>query len=488
MNWIQQGDQAISRGDFVAAEKFFRFALTDSPQSVPAMRGLGYALFQCNMLSEALQLLETVVQLAPSDLLGRQLFGRLCLRLRAPDLAEVQFRRILKKIPLNISALSGLVDVHIARNDQKGAQQLVDRMLAVAPNSDVALTSASNLAEISGNFQKEEKILRHLVALAPNIPIHHYHLSRSLLRLGKFSEGWKAYENRFQGVVQLPQINAPRWDGSKDKAILLIAEQGLGDAIMFSRFVSRTSELVSNLVLACHEPLVELFARSFGISVVPFQEIQNVICDAYYPLNSLPDLLNVGGIVLANPRRYLTPDADAVLRWKKRIQSYGSTFNVGLVYRCSVAHSTESFPQKQRSCDPKLLKKLSNIDGIKIFSLQLDAIETEIAPDWVNLGREIANFDDTAAILENLDMTLTVDTAIAHLAGALGRPLLLMLPFSADWRWGCSGEDTGWYDQAHLFRQDSPGNWQDVVKRVHTRLQAEVGNNIRASNFNITDY
>ena len=478
MNDVALGQQAIKQYNFLEAERCFRKALLQQPHSTEIKRDLGYVLLHLNQLNESLTLLDEVVRRAPSDLLARLLFGRLCLRLQEPLEAEQHFKRILKKLPTSESALSGLVDVAIALNQMDEAKTLTKKILAINPRSEVGHLSAANVAEMQTDFEVAHQHYNRLIQLAPNNAQHRYHRSRSLLRRGEMSEGWKEFEYRLvSGAVQLPPMQTPRWTGSQVDHLLLIAEQGLGDVLQFSRFIAQAKPLTLRITLACQLSISELLKRSFEVETVSLNPASWPHHDAYCALMSLPAVKGLGVASVKHAGRYLKPDSNRLNLWAGRLNLDPQKLNVGVVYASSVAHTTEQYLHRKRSCSVEDLNPLNNLANTEFFNLQLGFVAQ---PDegttfgktlqWRDFTSDIKDFDDTAAIIYLLDMLLSVDTAAIHVAGALEKPAALLLPYSADWRWMRKCELTDWYKTVKLYRQTLPGDWTEPLLRVKEDL------------------
>jgi tetratricopeptide (TPR) repeat protein len=480
MNDVALGQQAIKQNNFLEAERCFRQALVQQPHSTEIKRDLGYALLQLNQLNESLTLLDEVVRRAPSDLLARLLFGRLCLRLQEPQEAEKHFKRVLKKLPTSESALSGLVDVAIALNQMDEAKTLTKKILAINPCSEVGHLAAANLAEMQTDFEVAHQHYNRLIQLAPNNAQHRYHRSRSLLRRGELSEGWKEFEYRLvSGAVQLPPMQTPRWTGSQVDHLLLIAEQGLGDVLQFSRFIAQAKPLTLRITLACQLSISELLKRSFEVETVSLNPASWPHHDAHCALMSLPAVMGLGVASITHAGRYLKPDGNRLNLWAGRLNLDPQKLNVGVVYASSVAHTTEQYLHRKRSCSVEDLSPLNNLPNTVFFNLQLGFV---VQPDegtafgkllqWRDFTSDIKDFDDTSAIIDLLDVLLCVDTAAIHVAGALEKPAALLLPYAADWRWMRQCESTDWYQSVRLFRQILPGEWSDPLLKVKDYLEA----------------
>jgi Tfp pilus assembly protein PilF len=470
------GQQALSLGRFVDAETCFRLAMAQQPQSTEIARSLAFALFQQGKLAETLALLEEVVKRAPGDLLARQLFGRLCLRLQEPAAAEKHFQRILKKIPGSEPALSGLIDVAIAHNDTQEAQRLAKRLLALNPRSEVGLQAAARLADMLADYALAQSYYDQLTKLAPFHPGHRYHRARSLLRRGHWQEGWQEYEHRFTtGIVPFPRLASPRWTGEPVEHLLLVSEQGLGDTVQFARFVREAATRARSITLACPAPLMHLLGRSLHVPAVDIATQAWPAHDVHAPLMSLPFIYGLSSPQQAAALPYLHPAAERLTMWAARFAALPNKFRVGIVHATSVAHSTEQVPHTRRSCILADLAPLFELSHVDFHSLQVGTGMRPEAGDlprhWHHWATEIEDFDDTAALIAQLDHVIAVDTAAAHIAGALGKPVSLLLPFSADWRWMEEETRTTWYDSIRLFRQQAPGDWTAPVLQVKASLK-----------------
>lgn len=427
------------------------------------LREAGHRLLLDNRPAEALAVLVEAVQRFPDDMLARLSLARLCLRLQEPAAAEEQFRVILARVPASEAARSGLVDVALARNDITAAWQMVREMLALDAGSAVALAAAARVAEMAGDHVGALAWHDRLVAATPDDAGHRYHRARTLLRLGRWEEGWRDYECRFAaGAVALPTPASPRWHGGVVGHLLLLAEQGFGDTIQFARLVPLVRERAKHITLACPAPLRTLLGRSLGIDTVtgtpPWPPH-----DAHLPLMSLPHVLGLGDRAAGSDGRILRPDPARVALWRDRLALRASRLAVGLAAAASAAHATEQRPQTQRSCLPGDLVPLSGLPGVELIAIGGDGTAL---PGIRPLPQPAADFDDTAAIVSLVDVVVSVDTATAHIAGALGRPLALLLPFAADWRWATNVERTAWYPTARLFRQHRAGQWSEPMAAV----------------------
>jgi hypothetical protein len=354
--------------------------------------------------------------------------------------------------------------------------ELAPRDRAARYNLALALADAGELAEA-------ERLLRELIAERPGDAEAEFELSELLLRQGRWAEGWRTYEARYrmahtQGL--LPQFQAPRWDGRAlpGETLLVYGEQGFGDTLQFARFLDGARARVGRLVLGVSaelRPLLEehpaVDAAFTGWDEVPAHAAQ-------VPMTSLG--LCVGGAEIGMAAPYLSVP-DAARERAERLLALGGLqgpaagLKVGLVWAGRPTHQDD----RRRSLDLRALAPIMALPGLTYVSLQKGASEAE-ALGWAGpaplflAGPYLRHFADTAALLAHLDLVISVDTAVVHLAGALGVPSWVVLARPNDWRWGDEGEDSAWYPSVRLFRQARPRDWAEVVERVRTALEAEL--------------
>jgi len=301
------------------------------------------------------------------------------------------------------------------------------------------------------------------------------------LLLGNFEQGWPEYEWRWQmrGVPSSPRPQA-HWDGSAldGKTILLYAEQGLGDTIQFIRYAAVVKHGGGTVVAECHPALLGSLAGCAGIDQLLPQGGPLPACEVQAPLLSLPGLCGTTLATIPAEVPYLVADRSRVEHWRDRLAAF-SGFKVGICWQGEPGHKND----RRRSVPLAQFTPLAEVPGLRVVSLQKGPGReqwTSLAGQWpvVDLpGQEeepSQAWMDTAALVCALDLVITVDTAVAHLAGALGVPVWLALPFSPDWRWLLGREDSPWYPTARLFRQTSPGDWDEVFLRIRDALGARL--------------
>jgi tetratricopeptide (TPR) repeat protein len=436
----QTGVDAHQRGELDAAEANYRRALAIAPDHSLALHYLGVILYQRGQAEPALQLLRQTVDASPQE---PEFHNNLGLALAALD-------RHAEAIAAHQQALS-------LAGDHVGAWN----------NLGLVLQAANRVSEAIAAF-------REAVARAPQFAQARWNLALALLLDGQCEEGWREYEWRLAiPAFQRSDRNyaQPRWDGVVRPGItvLLTTEQGLGDALHFIRFAEPLAALGVRVLVHAQASLKRLLATAPGVSGAFGPDDALPAFDAHLPLLSLP---SVRGQRTEDRGQNGYLVADPLLRAKvvSRLDRGAGMVNIGLAWSGNPLHGND----RRRSIALRQLASLFDLRGVSWHSLQKGEAVREIAD--VPTASALAplaqdnSFDDTAALIAELDLVITVDTSIAHLAGALGKRVWILLPFAPDWRWQLHRSDTPWYATARLFRQPRPGDWVSVVHDVEDAL------------------
>ncbi len=355
--------------------------------------------------------------------------------------------------------------------------------IALAPDDPVVLNNLALAHFAALDLDAALACYDRAIALDPENPGAQFGRGEVLLAIGDYARGWKGYAWRFR----LPGVPAPlppevlgrrrvrRWPGrAMDGTLLLVADQGFGDVVQFARYIPWAAARCGRLVVAASPEMRPLIAQFPEVaaqvaewaSLEPFQ--------AWAALSDLPGLARTRAeSIPAGSVPYLAAGHEDRLRWGARLDELvpRGLRRVGLVWAGRASHPQDF----ARSAPLAGLAPLGDVAGVCWVALQLGGAEAALGDVFwrapvVNLGPEIAGFGDTMAILDQLDLVVTVDTAVAHLAGAMGRACWLMLPRPADWRWGLSGVETAWYSTLRLFRQRQAGEWDGVAREVAAAL------------------
>jgi tetratricopeptide (TPR) repeat protein len=324
-------------------------------------------------------------------------------------------------------------------------------------------------------FDEAAHYLLEALALDSDYADARLELGQLLLRIGEFEAGWIEYEWRFavdnmRGV--LPKLDAPQWNGMrlpKDR-ILLIGDQGYGDTIQFARYIPRVRERVQEVLVACSRELLPLISGIPGIKecFVDWEHVPSSF-GAYSTLSGLPRIFETKRNSIPTGVPYLKVDPAKVKRWSNRLLAAvdNRSLRVGVVWAGRPSHPDD----RRRSLKWTQLRPLTRLKGVALISLQkeIPALDRPAFPGGssvLDLSAELGDFGDTAAVIENLDLVVTVDSSVAHLAGALAKPVWVMLPWLPDWRWMLDRDDSPWYPTLRLLRQHRLGDWSEVIARV----------------------
>lgn len=449
-------------------------ALKIKPDYVEALLGKAEALTALVLPYDALECLDRVIAINPNFTPAYLSRGNLLRDLQQSDAALTSFDQAIKLQPDMAQAYNdkGVVLQGLGRSDE--ALALFDRALQIDPilapahcNRGIVFQNQGRLDEALVNYDRA-------IELLPDCTEALWNKSYCLLLLGRFDEGWPAYEWRKKYYPKLfPSYAQPQWrreDDIRGKTIFVHAEQGMGDTIQFVRYAKLLSEKGAKVILSVQESLMRLF-KTLGpdIELRAWPAVPEKF-DAYSALHSLP--LAFGGDIPARVP-YLSAEPELVAKWKERIGAEG--FKVGISWqgnRQSLIDPGRSFPLRN-------FEGLSRLPNVRLISLQKnDGIE-QLAdlPDGMKVERLGDDFDagsdafiDTAAVMANLDLIITSDMAVAHVAGALGRPTWVGLRRVPDWRWLMERSDSPWYPTMRLFRQKTRGDWSGVFADIETAL------------------
>ncbi|NJM27420.1 MAG: tetratricopeptide repeat protein, partial [Pseudanabaena sp. RU_4_16] len=374
----------------------------------------------------------------------------------------------------------GVIDIQSDRL-QKGAAS-IQKALEINPQNAETHSNLGYCHSLLGNIKKAIAHYRQAIALNPNFVDAHKNLGLALLTLGDLRQGFIEYEWRWQSTAfqqgnPLPPFSL--WDGEDllGRTLLVYCEQGLGDAIQFSRYIPLLLARGGNIVIECPGSLARLFSEIEGINIAK-ENTPMRRGDLCMPLMSLPRVLDETLETIPARVPYLSVPSQAKADLDLDIFNRADRFKVGIVWASKVDHATS----RDRSCPIAKLKPLLDIPEISFYSLQKEVSKEEreifdrLLQQYPNnlhdLSDRLNDFADTAAIVEHLDLVISVDTAVAHLAGALGKPTWVMLPFVSDWRWMLDREDSPWYPTMRLFRQQRHGDWDTVMARLVEALGA----------------
>ena len=442
-----EGTQLLSKGDLVAAENAFRRAIHLAPNLAEAYANLGFLLEQQSQFAEAETYYLRAIALMPGQQRILLNFGAMLARQKRFSEAETAYRSALALDPQHPGAWSNL------------------GVLLVCMKREI----------------EAEQCYRSALALSAGHKNARFNLAYLLLRQGHLEEGWQCLEARDWYAPLEKHLQLPRWRGEPlaGKSLLIGYEAGHGDMIQFSRYATLVKRRgASRISILCHPGLKTLLATLHGVDeVIAFNEsLPQQGWDYWIPPLSLPAQFQTRLETIPADLPYLSVAPEKVRHWAEIMGQRGiRKQRIGLVWKGN--------PKFENDADRSLaslndLAPLADVTDVEFFSLQKGAGEDEARNpssllSLMDLGSRIVDFSDTAAILMNLDLVITVDTAAAHLAGALGKPCWVLLPdYQTDWRWLKNRDDTPWYPGvARLFRQKKMGDWTTVITEVKSALQ-----------------
>src|SRR5664280_1472786 len=501
-------------GHMGEAHRLMAAALKINPKATDAWMNFANVLHALKRDGEALDALDKALALQPGNLDALHNRGNALLALGRPQDALTCFEQVLAGNPRHADALLNRGSAHAAlgRNDQALAD--FDAALALMPGHPAALYNRGNALAALGRYEEALAAFDRALAAAPNhvnawnnrgralqslnrhadalesfdraIALQkdyadaHFNRALSLLTLGDLGSGFEQYEWRWKrtGMTDTRRgYGKPLWLGEYPlarKTILLHAEQGLGDAIQFARYAPLLARAGARVVLEVQPELKTLLADLEGVASCHARGETLPAYDVHCPLGSLPLALKTepGNIPADIP--YLRVDEAHLAKWRARIEALPGK-RVALAWAGNVSHAND----RNRSIDLALLEPLlaqgGVSGGVSFLSIQreLRGNDAELLARHGNvshLGGELSDMADTAAVAALADLTISVDTSVVHLAGSLGRPVWVMLPFAPDWRWTLSGEHCPWYPQARLFRQSALGDWPSTIATLRAAL------------------
>jgi tetratricopeptide (TPR) repeat protein len=465
----------------------FDRAIALDPNAAEAHGGRGVALRELGRAEEALASCARAVALRPDDAEAHYNQAIALRELGRSEEALAGYDRAIALKPDYAEAHSNRGNALCELRRYGEALISYERAIALKPdyaeayrNRGVLLMDFRRLADAGADFDRA-------IALKPDYAEARYNRAVSRLMAGDYAQGWAEYEWRWRagrgGAGR--DLGAPLWLGGEDlegRTVLLHAEQGLGDVLQFCRYVPQVAALGARVVLEVYPGLDRLLARLRGVDEIVVRGRPLPPHDLQTPLASLP--LALGG---AGPEEdqgaYLSADPQAKAAWARRLAADGASLRVGLCWAGGTRpdQAVADAIDRRRSLPLEAFAPLAGIEGVSFYSLQKGPPSAQLAqalargwsgPPIIDLTADMNDFADTAALVAHLDLVITCDTAVAHLAGALGKPVWILNRYDACWRWLTDRVDSPWYPSARLFRQSAPGDWGGAVDQAREALRA----------------
>jgi tetratricopeptide (TPR) repeat protein len=453
----------------------YKSALRMKAYFVDAHINLGNLLQKKGQLDDAIFNYQRAIELDPNHAGGYYNLGIMFQEKNRLDKAIPAFQNAIRINPQYADAYHDLGYVFHMNRQFNEAVECYHKAIQVNRGMFDAYNNLGRVYQELCQVDEAISSYRKALDISPEFAEAHCNLALALLLTGDYVHGWKEYEWRWK-LKDASRYDFPQqvWDGSNipGKKVFLYAEQGFGDTIQFIRFVSLIAEQGATVIIECHKELKSLIQQVKGVHSVITREDPLPEFDVLYPLLSLPLVFDITPERIPAKIPYVVPDTIIMQKWKDRIQPDTARFKIGLVWSSNPINTKIYY---KKSFSLYTFYPLAKFNDVSFYSLQKGeaAAEAKNPPDGMRLvdyTEEIHDFSDTAALIENLDLVISVDTAVAHLAGALGKPVWTLLPDSPDWRWMLNRNDSPWYPTMRLFRQPSPGDWGSVMDNVEKEL------------------
>jgi Tfp pilus assembly protein PilF len=452
--------QAFQEGHFAQAAALFQQLLTHQPDRPDYHICLAITYERLREPEKAMQAYHQALHLDPDN----------------PRILS-KYKRCAELSPHAAQAFNHLA-IELARAHKlDSAQDCFHRAIDLAPHYAIAHNNLALLLKSQGRYDEALSHYYQAIELRPDYAHAQWNLALTLLLTGRYEKGWQKFQWRRQADLDaIPAYQChspPTWDGQpfRHQRLLIRCEQGMGDNIQFIRYLPLVKQLGGTVLVETPPPLLELFDQ--------IQEIDELIeakpdgeCECDFDIDvfvmDLPSLFRTTLKQIPADIPYLYADIEKANLWQARMKQ--DKFNVGIVWAGSPKHANDL----HRSCGLERFIPLTRLNGVQLYSLQLGSAHKELIKHKhcpiIDLAPELYNFADTAAVISQLDLVISVDTAVLHLAGALGKPAWALLPFVPDWRWLLDRDDSPWYPSLRLFRQSQPGQWHDMIEKIETLL------------------
>lgn len=474
-----------------AAEQFQK-ALDLDPTHVNAALHAGGAYEKSKQIVRALMAFKKASQLDPNSFEAWHQIGNLYRHVDQLENAIQPYRTATALQPDNLHVMMDLANVYNMLDQYENALEWYQCIIQKNANAFSALYNFGFTLKKMGKLDRALEIYQQVLAKKPDYAPVHFSLSSIYLTLGDLEKGWAEYEWRWKAYSENPKkSNAPEWKGESldGKSILIYAEQGLGDTLQFIRYLKLLKEKYpdSRLVFETQASLTSLLKIQPYIDQVIPRRQHLPTCDYQIHVMSLPYVVRTRLETIPADIPYLAPDGQREAFWKEKV-AQDTNFKIGICWQGNAQYTTQSLRRAvaKKSLPLQAMEPLSKLPGVSIYSLQqvngLEQIPECTFKDSIvffdeQFDTQHGAFMDTAAVMKQLDVVISVDTGVCHLAAAMGVPTWILLPFPADWRWMLNRSDSPWYPSVRLFRQPSAEDWQtplqEIVKAIQEILQSK---------------
>lgn len=517
------GNLESTKDNFKQAEYYYRKALNNDPDNCTYLMNLSDSIIKQGELNKAAEILNKIIEIDSKYYQAYNSLGVIYLKQKKYEEADILFEKSIDIKGDFWEAYQNLGACFERMNKNSEAVEVYKHVLELNASSSKTAIKLSNIFMDEGKFQESENFLNQLssdsdretrnisfvnlgvsklkqgnldesityskMALEENdnVALTHYNYAHALLMKGMFEEGWKEYEWRKKRIdFEQRKLAKPLLIDQKiaGKRVLVCDEQGLGDSIQFVRLISKLKELGAYVILECSKRLIPLYKDLQGVDVIIPKDLTaepTIAYDYHISLLSLPYYFKIDLTNIPSNIPYLKPNHELVNKLDNVFDS--NYLNVGI----SWAGNPKNNNDKNRSCHLKELQSLFDLSNVKFYSLQVGEPSKQIQEfenNLIHIDDLVNGMPETAATINKLDLVISVDTSIAHLAGALGKEVWIMLPYVPDWRWMLDRPDSPWYPTARLFRQTKERKWADVVSQIEIELKSIIDNRFGVKKFN----
>ncbi len=471
-------------GDSAGALAAYRRAVELNPTGVDVLKRLGEALFKSGNPAQAAECFERACALAPDNSAAFNDLGVALSKLNRHAEAAAAYRRAIELAPDSAIPYGGLGAALTCLNRHEEGEKHLLRAIELDPSEGSAYSNLGILYKQLGRLDDALRSYNRAIELRPNYPEAQKARALCLLLKGDFQAGWPGYEWRAQmGDLRFVHA-APRWTGEPlaGRTLLIETEQGLGDTIHFIRYAAEIkARHQGTIVVACERPLAPLLRQAPGIDLLIAQNQPRPPFDVWISLLSLPGVFQHSLSTVPAPIPYLRAEPERIARWKTRLASIPG-MKIGIAWQ----GNKENAQNHNRSFPLAMFAPVAAMSGVSLINLQKGSGAEELASSSFPVQSLGDDFDagggaflDTAAVMTNLDLVISADTSVAHVAGALGVRVWVPLAYVPDWRWTMQGDRTPWYPTMRLFRQTAAGDWPPVFSRIAAALRESLDSSAR---------
>ncbi|PKN03456.1 hypothetical protein CVU75_02200 [Candidatus Dependentiae bacterium HGW-Dependentiae-1] len=485
--YLQHANTLHEKKDYAQAASFYMKAIKTNPKVAQAHYNLGLTLEKLDQNLQALAAFRKAIEIDPHYLNAHLRSIVILQKLQRYPEAQALLEKALALDPNNPTIHLLKVSILYTQGQLDSALSLVHDLAKKHPQIPQAHVILGAIYEKLNDFQNAYNSYTKAIALEPNNPKHHVALADACIGLGNYSQWSREYEWRWQSTPPINPAIAPLWDGSslKNKKILVVGENGFGDTIQFIRFVPYLKKQGAYVIVQAQKPLKALFSLCTYIDQVITKGDPIPSVDCMTSVMSLPYYFPITQKTIPN-KPFLTTPISLTQEWKKYL-AQDKKFKVGLCWQASAMDAC-SVPQARRTMCFELMAKLTKTKNVSFYSLQKEWPREQLKKYGIkDFGADFdvshGAFMDSAAIMKNIDLIITVDTVTAHLAGALNVPVWVLTPVAADPRWMLNRSDTPWYPSMTFFRQKKMGDWESVIQLVSASLEKKANKNLTKNDY-----